>query len=132
MIFEDKPFLTIQWRDDIGSVYMKWKRFIDGEDFRFGLNRGLDLAIEKKTDRWLADLRKLEVVTPEDQAWSTDDWFPRAVAGGVRRMAIIVPESTLAKMAVNAIMKTAENNHRALVTHYFESVDAAEAWLVGN
>jgi hypothetical protein len=129
MIYFDKPYLTIRWDLATRTVIMEWKMFVDGEAFRNGLNTGLELLVEKGASHWLADLRNLGVITPDDQKWSNEVWFPKAVSKGIRVMAIVVPKSTIAGMSVDAIMKKAELNNRTLVTHYFDNVFDAREWL---
>jgi hypothetical protein len=81
----------------------------------------------KKTGRWLADLRNLGPIAPDDQQWSNEDWFPRAIAGGVRWMALVAPKRVVAKMAVWTIMSKVAD--RSLVTAYFDELPAAREWL---
>lgn len=122
----DKPFLSVHWDNVHKIVVMEWKSFVSGDLFREGLNTGLNLVIEKRTHRWLADLRKIGVVSQEDQKWSNEDWFPRAIQGGIQRMALLIPESALAKMSVNTIMSKVGDT---LVSRYFSSPEEARAWL---
>ncbi|NJP04710.1 MAG: hypothetical protein HC837_03290 [Chloroflexaceae bacterium] len=127
MVYFDTSYLCIRWDSEINSVLMEWKSFVFGNDFRQGLNKGLELAREKRASRWLADLRKLGVVSQEDQQWSNQDWFPRALAQGIRSMAIVVPENVVAKWSVERIMQKAEE--QPLVVTYLASVEEARQWL---
>jgi len=127
MIYWEEPHLVIHWDDEVKCVQMEWKGFSYGELFRTGLNKGLQLVIERKTHRWLADLRKLGIVNQEDQNWSNNDWFPRALLGGVRRMAIVVPTSELAKMSVDAIMSKVDSLQLEIA--YFDDVAKAKEWV---
>lgn len=106
---------------------MMWKDFVHGDPFRLGLNKGLELIEEKNASLWLADLRKMQVLSLEDQDWSTNDWFPRAIKGGIRKMAIVLPESALAKMGLKNIMNKVGGIE--IETSYFSSIDEAEKWL---
>jgi hypothetical protein len=127
MVYKKYPFITIHWDEEINAVVMEWTKFAVSALFRRALNDGLDLLIEKGSHRWLADLRGLGPVGPEDQKWSNEDWFPRAIAGGVTRMALVAPNSTLSKMSVDTIMeRVGEVN---LARHYFDSVEDARLWL---
>ena len=127
MLYWSADFLDVFWDDSCQCAKMVWKKFVQGEDFRSGLNKGLNLIMEKKAYRWLADLRNMQVLSIADQAWSNENWFPRAVSGGIRRMAIIYPSSALAKVGVKNIMnKVGEIN---IETAYFDSVEDAKAWL---
>lgn len=123
----DKPYITIHWNPTDQIVMMEWKDFVFGEDFRQALNKGLDIVMDNNAYRWLADLRKLGVLSPADQKWSNEDWFPRAHQGGITRMALVLPERGVAKMGVNNIMRKVDAD--TLVTNYFASVEEAYEWL---
>lgn len=127
MVYFEAPYITIHWNEENKYVRMEWTKWVQGENFRDALNKGLDLLKEKKSCKWLADLRELGVVTEEDQNWSNTDWFPRALQGGINCMALVVPKKTIAKMSVNNIMAKIEGTD--LVTHYFDEVEEAVNWL---
>lgn len=127
MIYTETPNLVIYWDEIVECVHIEWKGFAYGEMFREGLNKGLQLLINRKAHRWLADLRKSRIVNQEDQNWMRYDWSPRSLLAGVRRVAIILPESELAKMSVDAIITKIENSQ--VETSYFDEVAKAKEWL---
>lgn len=127
MIYFNERYLTISWDAEIGAVRMEWKEFIDGPPFRAGLDAGLALVEQKKSVKWLADLRRLGPVTLEDQKWSNEDWFPRVIAAGLRYMALVSPRKVVAQMSVRTIMaKVMDKN---LTTAHFDEVEQARDWL---
>jgi hypothetical protein len=75
----------------------------------------------------LADLRNLGVVSQDDQTWSNTDWFPRAVQGGIRYMAIVVPENVIARWSVDSIVQRVTEAN--LTIHYFDNTEQAKEWL---
>jgi hypothetical protein len=130
MVYLDVAYITIHWDEHLKCVIMEWKRFVEGNDFKKGLNTGLELVQKNSARKWLADLRRLGVVTQEDQEWSNNDWFPRAISAGLTHMAIVVPHNIIAKWSVDRIMsKVAGTN---LTTHYFDNVEQARDWLAAN
>lgn len=128
MVYREYPFLRIHWEPDVPCVGMEWLGFVRGPPFRDALNAGLALLQERGAQGWLADLRDLGVVDQEDQSWANEDWFPRAVEAGIRRMALIMPTRTIAAMSVESIMQEAPNG---LLTRYFDAPAEARAWLRG-
>lgn len=130
MVYLDEPYLTIRWNTQIQSVVMEWKKFVKGDDFRAGLDKGLELVREKRAKRWLADLRQIGVVAQEDQDWSNQDWFPRAVRAGLTHMAIVYPENIVARWSVERIITRVEGTD--LVIHYFDNVEKARFWLISQ
>jgi hypothetical protein len=126
-LHKDFKFLSIYWLPIENVVIMKWKSFASGEDFRGGLNEGLNVIKSHKSSKWLADLRDLGTVPKLDQDWSNVDWFPRAVIGGIKKMAIIMPKSVLSSMSVRNILT--EMDGKNIETNYFETESEAIAWL---
>ena len=121
------PFLPIHWDETNRCVWMEWKQFVKGKEFREGLDEGLALLRDKAATRWLADLRNLSALDVPDKEWSSLDWFPRAVAAGLRRMAIVLPGRIIPKMSVGDVMKKADL--RDVEVEYFISLDDAREWL---
>lgn len=127
MAFFNEDFLEIHYNDEDKYVLMKWKGFVHGDSFRLGLNKGLELIVMKKSSRWLADLRNMKVLSLEDQEWSSNNWFPRAIEGGIRKMAIVLPQSALGKMGVKNVMNKVGDIK--IETSYFPTIEEAEKWL---
>lgn len=123
----ERDHLTVSWDDSLRSVVMDWHDFAEGEPYREGLNAGLELVNEKGAPNWFADLREMETVSSEDQEWSNEEWFPRAINSSLERMAIVQPESVVANMSVENIMQ--EVGEGTLTTHYFDDPDEAREWL---
>lgn len=127
MIYFNERHLAIRWDEEINAVWMEWKSFADGRELRGGLDAGLVLAAQKNTGKWLADLRELGPITPDDQKWSNEDWFPRAISGGVRWMALVAPRKIVAKMSVRTVMNKVMDKN--LTTSHFDELEPARRWL---
>ena len=119
MIYFEASWIRIHWDDSITGVWAEWLNYAEGSEFRLGLNKGLELLEKQGSQWWLADTRNLGAVRQDDQQWSNEDWFPRAIKGGVRWMALIVPRKVVAQMAVKRVMSkvgnaelSANRNHR--------------------
>lgn len=123
----ETEYLTASYDEDLDAVVMDWHDFANGEEFREGLDAGLELVNEKRASNWLADLREMGTVTDDDQEWSNTDWFPRAMESSLTSMAIVQPESVLAEMSVENIMQ--ETEEADLTTHYFDNRPEATEWL---
>lgn len=121
------PFLTIHWDEGNRCVWMEWKQFVKGAEFREGLDKGLELLEDKAATRWLADTRSLSVLDREDQDWTIAHWFPRAIRAGLERMAIVRPSRRTPMMSVNDVMRKADL--RGLAVEYFDELEDARAWL---
>lgn len=127
MLYYTKPYLTIEWDEKSQSVIMEWKGFVCGADFRDAVNKGLELLVEKRGAKWMADLTHMGVIAQEDQKWADEDWFPRAAGAGLRFMAMVRPERVLAQMSVRRA--TSKVGEFEIETDYFSSPDLAKQWL---
>lgn len=127
MIYYDEPWLTVHWEEPLQAVWMQWKRYAEGADYRDGLDAGVALIRQKNASRWLADLRQLGPVRQEDQQWTNAEWFPRAVAAGVRYMALLAPRAAVSRLSVRQIMSRV--NDVNLITAHFDDLEAGRTWL---
>lgn len=127
MEYCDEDYLTVRYDESLDAVVMEWHDFAQGADFRDGLNAGLELVEKKGATNWFADLREMGTVTDDDQEWSNNDWFPRALETTLTHMAIVQPESVVANMSVENIMQEVADG--ALTTHYFDNRQEAKRWL---
>jgi hypothetical protein len=76
----------------------------------------------------VADTRKLAYPSREDEKWSIDVWFPRALEAGMTRLAVIMPEDALERVAVHG--RVTEIAQNGVTTAYFDTVDEAREWLL--
>ncbi len=127
MIHFDEPWLTIYWDDYCNAVRMEWKSYVEGDQARLGLEAGLGLLQKNRCSRWLADVRCLGPVRQIDQDWVNQDWFPRAIAAGLRYMATVTPTSVIASMTVRRIMSRV--NEVDMLNSYFDDLEHAREWL---
>ena len=127
MAHYEKDHLTAQYNEELDAVVMNWDNFAQGEEFRDGLDAGLELIKKENAENWLADLREMGTVADDDQEWSNNNWFPRAMETSLSQMAIVQPESVIANMSVENIMQ--EVGDGELTTHYFDSRPEATEWL---
>ena len=121
------PNLSVRWDGALQSIIMEWTGFIHGGDFKKTVNQGLNLLIENKGCKWLADLSKMEVIAQEDQRWIDEEWFPQAAKTGVKYIAMVRPQMILAQMSVRRV--TGKVGELEIETAYFDSVEQAREWL---
>ncbi|MFC5471293.1 hypothetical protein ACFPPD_21625 [Cohnella suwonensis] len=128
MVHFDTPYATVTWKEDIQAVFVEWKGFAQGEDYRMPYEKGLELLVQKKARKWLLDSRMTSVIHADDQVWIAQDFNPRNHAAGMRYIAAVTPEKvigrTSARKAVAAARDTVE-----FVFENFESMEEAERWL---
>jgi hypothetical protein len=127
MIYTTFDFLHVLFDAECQAAHMQWKDFAQGEDFRNGLNAGLALVQEKALKNWLADLRQMAAINPDDEVWSNTDWFPRAIGAGLQNMAIVPSTDIFNQISVESIMSQVPGT--AITVHYFSTPEEARTWL---
>lgn len=127
MIYFDEPWLTVSWDDYCQAVRLEWKSYVEGEQARLGLETGLRLLKSKRTSRWIADVRLLGPVRQVDQQWINQDWFPRAIAAGLRTLATVSPRSSVARLSVKQIMSKV--NDVDIMQGTFDDLEQARMWV---
>jgi hypothetical protein len=123
----DEPFLTLHWDEDGRFVWGESKAATGREQLQRAWDAGVQLVIEKKAHRWLADGRNLGTIDPIDMKWTNEVLVPRLVAAGISRMAFLAPKRVVPALAVRSFMSRI--NDRVVATAYFDDFEAARAWL---
>ena len=120
--------VVLGWNPGGRFVFITWMgEFVSGPEYRAILLRMLDIVMEKRACRVLADTRKMPVMSAEDQQWVQKEFMPRSVRSGLKYTAIIVPKSALTKMALRHIFDDAGDMPRQRA--YFDSAEEAKDWL---
>jgi hypothetical protein len=72
----------------------------------------------------------MKAVNPADQELIDRNWFPRAHAAGLRRMALVVPYTGLTRIHIEDMLGQLPGSE--LQVAYFGSVEDATTWLTGS
>ena len=124
--FAAEPWLSIQGDRNSGCVYAEWKRFANSSEFRTSTRRILDAIRAIGARSLVSDNRRLEGVADQDQLWIRDTWTPLAVDAGLRRIAVVVPQRGLGRIAAEQILSQVAM--KAFLTRTFTTVSEAMEW----
>lgn len=127
MNYFESAYCDISYDESVKSVNVIWKGYAKGEQLRDVPNKALELAISKKTDKMLYDTRKMPTLVKEDEEWVYSDWTPRAIAGGIRCMAIIIPGNVVKDKMITRIVDNTTNDD--IQRELFSSTEEALDWL---
>jgi len=127
MIYAEKSYIQIVYNEEIKVVEMHWKTFTTSAELKEGLNTGIKCIEEMQAHKWIGNVCKLGVIGEDDQKWSNEDWFPRALKAGITRMAVIVSDDIFNQMSVDEIMQRVPQIN--FESQYFSSVEEAREWL---
>ena len=116
----------VKWDQENSTVLVEWEGWANSDEFAALLAAGVRALEEHRGSRWLADCRRQKVLNPGDQDRADREWLPRASAAGLRRFAVVLPDSGLAASNIKGRQATIQQR---LEVGYFESVEEARAWL---
>jgi hypothetical protein len=127
-VFFDRPGVAVMWWNATSrAVHIEWQGWADPAEFAAALEAGLVALIEHRSSRWLADCREMKAIQQSDQEWIDKNWFPRIIAAGLRRMAVVIPKSGLARSNLEDIMEKVAADR--IDGQFFATVAEAEAWI---
>ncbi len=105
---------------------MQWLGWAKPAEFRAANDALVTAIVDHHGTKVLGDSRLIKVIQQTDQDWINSDWFPRILAAGLTRMALIIPASGLAKMNIDDMVSRVANQ---LDVAYFPTLDEARQWL---
>jgi hypothetical protein len=91
------------------------------------LDRGVELLKEHGATKWLSDNRAMEPHNKADGEWVNTNWLPRAIAAGWKFWALVVPDSTMARMNMSQFVEEFYNHGVRVMV--FIDIDEAMHWL---
>ena len=118
---------SVAYDREVECVVMVWKGYATSPLFRETNERVLACLKENGATRLLGDVADFVLIGAEDQAWLNDDWIPRAIAAGLRRVALVQPTYYFNRVAVENVGRRTDPQRLAL--GYFGDVEGARAWL---
>jgi hypothetical protein len=126
-----ESFITLDYDAEINAVVGVWTgEFASFEQIKHALEQGLELFAAKKAEYWLADTRKMPPFGKETETWINTEWVARAKELGLKRLAMVAPESALPRLTLNSVVT---NSHAAKErVSVFATLESAKAWIKGN
>jgi hypothetical protein len=114
--------------DEVSNIIiMDWEGYATSEQFREGTETMLNLLIEQRSHKALANIRDMVLIGAEDQKWMETNFLPRAIRFGFKACAIVKPLNYFNKVAVETISFKVEKEK--LQINFFDTTEEAKAWL---
>jgi hypothetical protein len=118
---------SVTWDPDLKAVVETWEGWANATEFAALLDAGVRALAENHGSRWLADCRRQRVLKAADQTRGNQEWLPRALAVGLKRFAVVLPESGLAKF--NLQLHLGGATAKQMEVAYFATADEARRWV---
>ena len=118
----------IFYNKDLHIVQTFWKGvYVTEEPFRKILDEIINVVELKKASIIIADARDMYVISPQNQEWIINSWYPRAVKAGFRYQGLILSKDTFSELTVKKISEKYDES--TVTTHYFSSPSEALDWV---
>ena len=86
----DSEFCSVRYEERYNVVFVEWKKFCCGEQYREPLRCALDIIAAHEGCCYAADTRSGFENAPEDTAWVAEYFMPQAAARGCRIIWFII------------------------------------------
>lgn len=117
---------SLKFNEDTKSIELVWKKKQDFETYKMMFNKGLEALKANRATGWLSDIRNQGIVGPENATWVQKEIVPKAVAAGLKKIAVVMDKDVFKEYYVNKIKNGSEANG---IMQYFDTESAANAWL---
>lgn len=123
----DQPKCKIYYYQMINTVVLEWTGYAYYDEFVDACDFSLELMIQNKGSKMIANNLKSEVVNPRNQEWLTSIWFPKAYEQGYRTSAILVSKSVFNQITVKEIVNKMDKGK--FTVQFFTNLQDATQWL---
>lgn len=110
------------------AVIGTFKGFLEMAQHQEIGNSVLKEAGKSASSKLIIDTSELSVIRKETQKWIEEDWFPRAIKGGIKFMAFLVSKDVLGKMSTQTVNQKAG----PIEIQYVDSMAAAKNWIASK
>jgi hypothetical protein len=127
-LFYKSDECDIYYNADLHIIQSRWKGiYVEGERLREIFNELINALKLRHASIIIADAREMLIITQQDQQWTIDDWYPRAIQAGFRYQGLILSKNTFNELTVK---KISNKYDRAIITtQYFQSPSDALDWV---
>ena len=126
-VYFDLPGVAVvKWDAPSQAAHMEWQGWARPAEFQAANDALVEAIKDHHGSRVLGDSRLMKVIQKSDQDWVNGDWFPRILAAGLTRMALVLPASGLAKMNIDELVSRVADR---LDVAYFATLAEARDWL---
>lgn len=125
--FQVPGVVSITWDPDCEAVLVVWQGPGVAADFKALLPAEISALSRHGSSKLLVDCRLQGPLPREEQDWADAEWVPKAVAAGLRRFAVVLPDDREA--AINLEDRLGRIKERELRIAFFATAPQARGWL---
>ena len=131
---EVKPHILFESRSITLSMVegtillVTYKNRATNEEYRANLDKQVDMVKQHRLSKAVFDLRKMGVVSSENQQYTSQVYMPRITQAGLKHSALIVPEDVFGQASAKNVTNRVQNEVIFSVQH-FNDLGQGLAWL---
>jgi hypothetical protein len=129
-IILDNDDATLWYHPEPKIVHHRLKRYVYGSALHAVLELGAKTLESHRATKWLSDDRNNGALSPADEIWGKDIWFPRVLRAGWKHWAIVQPEKVVGQLNMKRFKETYAKS--GLNVQMFSDPELAEKWLVSQ
>jgi hypothetical protein len=101
-----------------------WTGFLQGDAYRQRMDLCLELLRQVSASATIANVQQFRPLVLVDQDWANEDWAPRAVTAGLKRMVVVQPVNVFSQLAVTRMVRKlgSVSMHVAQVAHLSDAL----------
>src|SRR5258708_5324905 len=127
-VYFDVPGVaSVRWDADGQLVLVEWRGWANAAEFAALLPAQVTALRKDPGKHMLPHCRLQKGLTAADQTRANENWLPRALVAGLKRLAVVLPSSGLA--AANLKERLGKVRPERLELAYFASPEEARDWL---
>ena len=126
----ENDIYRVYFDEDNGFVIMHWNGYATSQQFRDGTELMLDTLTRHNSSKVLADIREMVLIGQDDQHWLENNFLPRAMMAGFKKIAIVRPTSYFNKVAVENLSYKIDKEK--LTIYFCDNTHDAIQWLNKN
>jgi hypothetical protein len=111
-----------------GILLVMYKNRATNEEYRVNLDKQVELVRQHRITKVVFDLRKMGVLSAENQQYTSQVYMPQITQAGLKHSAMIVPEDIFGEASAKNVTSRVKNEV-VFSMHYFKDLNQALAWL---
>lgn len=128
MIVLETNYARVIFDEENKLGIVEWLAKCSTEEYQKAFNTLLDIQQEKPIIRYISDIRKQSIISPEDRKWFETEALPRSIKQGLKAAAVVFDGNAFKKYYINVILKA--TNRFGLPIKTFNELEEAKQWLL--
>lgn len=123
----ESKHLDIRFNNELGFIELLWRGFIPSTEFRELASKIFSALDKTGAKKILSDNTNWKIISPQDQGWAANRWFPAAEARGIVKMGSVLSEDIFNRSAERTIESLTEIE--TMQVRSFNNREEALTWL---